>query len=229
LLSEHFQKGFLFDWSDYLMWCVVHVKDRAEGNMEEFVSNLLPKSLNARCFHLTRNRRKKYRGQWQTVREDMFPGYVFIETDQPEKVYRELEKAPRPRLLFSDDEYVSALEQHESDFMEAISDKNGVIGISAVRVAGDGAVSYLSGPLVKVGDRIRKVNLHKRVAEIEASLLGHRRTLYLGIEIENPGGGQQNVVCGSNGAGTGRDGKEADEEHNAQRKYRCPPSLVPHG
>lgn len=166
------------------MWCVVHVRDRDEKNTEDFVANLLPENLNARCFHLTRCRRKKFEGQWQTVQEDLFPGYVFIDTDQPDRVYGELKKTPRPKLLFSDDQYISALERHESDLMEMIADKNGVIGISKVRIGSDGTVSYLSGPLVNVGNRVRKVNLHKRVAELEASLLGRRRILYLGIEID---------------------------------------------
>jgi len=166
------------------MWCVVHVQDRNEKKTEDFVANLLPRNMNARCFHLTRSRKKKYEGQWQTVYEDLFPGYVFIDTDRPDKVYRELKKAPRPKLLFSNDEYISVLEPHESDFMGMIADRDGVIGISSVRVAGDGTVQYLSGPLVNVKGRVRRVNLHKRIAELEASLFGHEQILYLGIEIE---------------------------------------------
>lgn len=166
------------------MWCVVHVRDKGEENTEALVAGLLPGSLNARCFHLTRNRRKKYEGQWRTVGEELFPGYVFIETDRPEIVHRELKRASGPRLLFSDDGYVSTLEQRESDFMEVIADKDGVIPISNVRVRDDGTVEYLSGPLVHVKNRVKKINLHKRVAEVEVCLLGRRRTLYLGIEIE---------------------------------------------
>lgn len=170
------------------MWCVVHVGDRQEQDMEAFVSGLLPKSLNARCFHLTRNRKKKYEGQWRTVGEDLFPGYVFIDTDQPDRVYRELKKAARPRLLFSDGEYVVSLENHEAALLETIADKNGIVGISRVTVSGDGTIRYLSGPLINVRDRVRKVNLHKRIAEVEASLLGRSQILYLGIEIEDTRG-----------------------------------------
>lgn len=167
------------------MWCVVHVRDQEEKNTKEFVSNLLPKNLNARCFHLTRSRRKKYGGQWHTVQENLFPGYVFIDTDRPESVYKELKRVPKPKLLFSDDIYISALETHESNLMGTLADKSGIIGMSRVQVAGDGTIQYLSGPLVKAKDRIRKVNLHKRIAELEISLLGRRQILYLGIEFES--------------------------------------------
>ncbi len=166
------------------MWCVVYVKDGSEKHIEDFVSGLLPESIHARCFHLIRSRRKKYEGQWQTVNEDLFPGYVFIDTDQPDRVYRELKKTSKPKLLFSDDEYVSILEKHESDLMEKLADGNGRIGISKVRVGIDGKIHYLSGPLSGMGSMVRRVNLHKRIAEIEADIMGRKRTLYLGIEIE---------------------------------------------
>jgi len=167
------------------MWCAIHVRDGEEKNTEDFVKNLLPESLNARCFHLTRSRRKKYKGKWQTVQEELFPGYVFIDTDEPDRVHRELKKAPRPKLLFSDDRYVSTLEQQESDFMRLVADRNGIIGLSTVRVVEDGRLKYLSGPLINIGDRVKKVNLHRRIAEVEASLMGQKQILYLGIEIES--------------------------------------------
>lgn len=166
------------------MWCVVHVKDREEINTKDFITGILPGSLKARCFCLTRRRKKKYEGQWQIIQENLFPGYVFIDTDQPDKLFRELKKAPRPRLLFSDDEYVSTLETQESDFMEMLMDGNGMIGISRVKVSEDGTIKYMSGPLVNVRSRVRKVNLHKRIAELETSFLGKKRILYLGIELE---------------------------------------------
>ena len=167
------------------MWCVVHVRDGEEKHTEDFVSNLLSESLNARCFHLKRSRKKKFEGQWQVVHENLFPGYVFVDTDDPDRVYRELKKAPRPKLLFSDDQYVSTLEQKESELLELMADKGGVIGISRVAVDEGGTVRFLSGPLKNVGDRVRKVSLHKRIAEIEASLMGEKQILYLGIEMED--------------------------------------------
>lgn len=166
------------------MWCVVHVRDGREKHVEDFVAGLLPKNLNARCFHLIRSRKKKYEGQWQTVYEDLFPGYVFIDTDQPDRVYMELKNTPNPKLLFSDDEYVSTLEKYESDLMEQLADSNGRIGISKVRIGEDGKIHYLSGPLEQMGNMVRKVNLHKRIAEIEADVMGKKRILYLGIDIE---------------------------------------------
>lgn len=166
------------------MWCALHVKSGNEAAAEAFVSGLLPEKLNARCFRLTRYRRKKYGGQWRTSQENLLPGYVFIDTDQPGAVYRELERTPDRRLLFSSGEFVSVLEECEEEFMEGITDSGGSIGLSRVRVTGRGEIRYLSGPLVKVSHRVRRVRLHQRIAEVEADFLGEKHLLYLGIEIE---------------------------------------------
>lgn len=166
------------------MWCAVHVKDGDESRTESFVKTLLPKELDARCIHLTRKRKKKYGGQWQTVQEKLLPGYVFIATDHPEAVHRELKRAPRPKLLFSDDGYVAILEANEAALIEALSDESGEIGISKVRVSDNGSIEFVSGPLLQVESLVRKVNLHQRIAEVETKLMGERQMLYLGIEIE---------------------------------------------
>jgi hypothetical protein len=53
--------------------------------------------------------------------------YVFIDTDQPEK---RVKRTPKPKLLFSDDVYISTLEQRKADLMGTLADKSGIIGIS---------------------------------------------------------------------------------------------------
>lgn len=166
------------------MWCAVHVRDGDEIRTESFMEAFLPKELDAKCIHLTRRRRKKYGGQWRTVQEKILPGYVFIVTEQPEAVHRELKKIPNPKLLFSDDSHVAVLEAREAAFIEALSDEKGEIGISKVKVSNDGSIEFLSGPLVQAENMVRKVNLHQRVAEVEAGFMGERQILYLGIELE---------------------------------------------
>lgn len=169
------------------MWCAMHVKDGKEVQMETFVLNLLSDRLDARCFHLTRYRRKKYGGQWQTVQEKLLPGYIFITTDKPEQLYRELKRAKASGILWSNEEYVAALKEGEADLIEKIAGGNdnfGEILLSEVELEQDGCIKVLSGPLLQVEDKIRKIDLHKRVAEIETNFMGQKKVLYLGIEFD---------------------------------------------
>lgn len=172
------------------MWCVMHVKPGNEGRTEQFVDGLLGDKLHARCFHLTRLRRKKYGGRWQTVEEQLLPGYVFIVTEQPEQLYREFKKVSGYGLL-GGEEYVSRLEDEEADFIERIAGQGsgsmcqrGEIGLSYIRVENGNRITVLSGPLLFVKNQVKKIDFHRRVAEVETRLCGEKRVMYLGVEFE---------------------------------------------
>lgn len=165
------------------MWCALHVKDGSEEKMEAFLRGMLSEKSEIRCFHLTRNRRKKYGGKWQIIQEKLFPGYVFIDTDQPGAVHRELKQVPGFCLLFSDDAFISILKKEEERFLSCISDEDGQIGLSEIDISDGEHVRYLSGPLCHAENLVRRVDLHRRMAEVETQFLGEGCVLYLGVWI----------------------------------------------
>lgn len=168
------------------MWCVMHVKPGNEKRAEQFIDGLFGGESQGRCFHLTRARRKKYGGCWRTIQEELLPGYVFIATDEPEKLYGELEKAPGYRLVGSGRESVSCLGEEEADFLEKIAGERGSagkIGLSYIRAGEDGGVTVVSGPLLSVERQVRKIDFHKRIAEVETEFCGEKRVMYLGVEF----------------------------------------------
>ena len=66
--------------------------------------------------------------------------------------------------------------------METTEDESNEVGLSQVTAEGD-AVVVLSGPLKSMEGRIKKLNLHKRIAEIEVEFMNRKTILHLGIEI----------------------------------------------
>ena len=75
-----------------------------------------------------------------------------------------MKKSSGHRLLFGDDDYVTTLGEQEAEFMGSITDRAGGIGISRVSVAGKNEVRYLTGPLMRIGHLVKKVDLHRRIA-----------------------------------------------------------------
>ena len=110
------------------MWCVMHVKPGNEKRAEQFIDGLFGGESQGRCFHLTRARRKKYGGSWSTIQEELLPGYVFIATDEPEKLYGKLEKAPGYRLW----------ERRKQTFWKRLPGKGAVPGRSGFPISGPG-------------------------------------------------------------------------------------------
>lgn len=178
------------------MWCVLYAGEGNEVNTEEFVRRVLPSSAYIRCFHLVQHKALKKQGVLRDVAREYLPGYVFIETDEPETVHKILNKTPK-RLLFSDDWFVATLTEKEESLFKLIVDADGEIGISVVRTLterenGKKRNEYLSGPLVKVADRVGYVDFHHRFAEINGDLIGNKKPLRLsfrfdGEEIQNTG------------------------------------------
>lgn len=164
------------------MWCVVYAGDKNEQKTKGFITHLLRGNACARCFSLTKNRLYKNSGVWHTVCERIFPGYVFIDTDEPETVYRILEKTPK-NLLFSGSSKVCVLDKDEEMLLNSIVDENGQIGISDVHIREDKTIEFLSGPLVKMPERVKRVDLHRRFAEVQMNLPYGKESVWLGIRF----------------------------------------------
>lgn len=173
------------------MWCVVYAGEGREEKTEDFVRSVLPASVYSRCFHLVQHKALKKQGVLRDVAGNYLPGYVFIETDEPEKVHEILKKTPK-RLLFSDDWYVTVLTEKEESLLRLIVDVNGEIGISVIRTfidaeGGKKKTEYLSGPLEKVADQVVYVDFHHRFAEIGGELIGNKKPLKLSFRFDGEG------------------------------------------
>ncbi len=170
------------------MWCVVYAGDDREEKTEDFIKAMLPASSYTRCFHLMQHKAQKSQGMLRDVVRKYLPGYVFIETDKPEAVHDILKKTPK-RLLFSDNWSVSTLDGEEEALFRLIVDEKGEIGLSTARTsvdAGNGKKKneYLSGPLVKVADKVVYVNYHRRFAVIGGDFIGGKEPLRLGFRFD---------------------------------------------
>ena len=80
---------------------VLQVAGGQERRAAELARRLLGNKLGD-CFAPVRELKKRKAGQWRTVKELVFPGYLFLETEDPENVYACLRQAPvLMRLLTS--------------------------------------------------------------------------------------------------------------------------------
>jgi transcriptional antiterminator NusG len=69
------------------------------------------------------------------------------------------------------------------DSKSADSAKEYTLGLSQVAFDENDQVVILSGPLVGMEGRIKKINLHKRRAEVEVVFMGRKTIFYMGIEL----------------------------------------------
>ena len=180
------------------MWYVMQVVSGQEERTVILVESMISEGILESCFIPTRRLRKKFQGAWHEVTEKLFPGYVFLITEQPRLLYEELKRIPRlTRMLGQCEEYFVPLPEADVRVMEKFQDGTGEISvleaeISRVAVEEGKQIKILSGPLKNLEGQINKVNLHKRTAAVEVEFMGNKTVIYLGIEMVTDNKGVNN-------------------------------------
>ena len=171
------------------MYYVIQVAPGMEDRTEALIRGRVNRKVYDHCFHPIRHIRKKFQGQWRDFHEKLLPGYIFISSDFVRDLYLELGQVPMlTKLLGKDEELFVALHEEETQWLEdlisleELGDGCFEVGLSQV-YAEENRVTVLSGPLKNVEGRIRKINLHRRIAEVEVEFMNRKTVLFLGIEM----------------------------------------------
>ena len=171
------------------MWYAMQVVSGREGQTALMVRQLLSDRILEDCFVPVRRLRKKFHGEWHEVTEKLFPGYVFMISEQPQSLYEELKKIPTlTRILGRCEGYFTSLSEEDVRLMKKLQDGSGKKGslevdVSRIAVEEGSRIKVLSGPLMNLEGQIKKMNLHKRTAEVEMEFMGRKTVVYLGIEM----------------------------------------------
>lgn len=185
------------------MYYVLQVAPGEEEKVEAHVKVILPEKLYGECFHLTRHMRKKFRGDWIDVREKLMPGYVFITTEDAKELFLELKRIPlltsmvgRNGWEFTQmvDGDVEWLEKIRKCGMRSILDNARTeteaeneswynVGLSQVSIDRGKKIRIVSGPLKGIEGMVKKISLHKRMAEVEIPFMKRKAVIHLGIEL----------------------------------------------
>ena len=169
------------------MWYVI----QTVGGQEQAVRRMIERQLSGavigqveQCFIPMRERTVKRGGEWRLVQEKLFPGYVFVVTEDAQKLLQSLKSIPRfTRLLGTGTNEFVPLEPEEIAFLQRFEDSGHVARLSKVEVVEGGRIRILSGALLNCEGMITKVHLHRRVAEVRTQFMGRTVDLYLGFEL----------------------------------------------
>ena len=171
---------------------VLQIAPREEEKTETHIRKILPDDLYDQCFHPTRLIKKKFHGKWVEVHEKLLPGYVFITTEDAEKLYLSLKKIPLlTKMLGRDMEYFVRLSGQEENWLDLLLRKNGQrdaaerneVGLSQIDIQEGNEIRIVSGPLADMEGMVKKINLHKMIAEVEVPFMNGSTVIHLGIEF----------------------------------------------
>lgn len=175
-------------------WYVLYVRPNTEQRVAEhfrlaFMRKQLPYELEAFCPETERYyTNKRLPNGRMYMRRPMFPCCVFVETNIPSK---EFEKAFADTINNSDEiirllRYGGsgdiALKQEERQRFEYLFKGKRCLEHSIGCINGD-KVTIMAGPLIGFEGSIRKINRHKRTAQVEVELFGNKQLINFALEI----------------------------------------------
>lgn len=168
------------------MWYVIQVTTGKEEAMKLLIETRLSSRLYERCFYIKRERIWRRGGECILHLETMFPGYLFVITDQPVELYMQLKKIPQfTRLLRTEDEVFLTVEEDEKQFLLNLLDEDDedTVRLSTVILNENQEIISVEGPLKHYVGAIVKKKLRLRYVMIDVVLFGKKRTVLVGIRL----------------------------------------------
>ena len=177
------------------MYYVLWVGTGNETKAETMIRQLVPDMLYSDCFYPVKHLRLKSHRGLRDVYQRVLPGYLFIVSENIRPLYQELKKLPVFLNLLGKEELDEAedfypLTEKEEAWLKQLSGQmttsethTHVMELSQVAFDEDDRVVIVSGPLLDMEGKVRKINLHKRIAEVEVDFMNAPIILHLGIEL----------------------------------------------
>lgn len=165
------------------MWYVVQVSAGREEATLEMMRRFLGEEGMPEAFIPRYQVQKHLRGAWRMVERPLFPGYLFVVTDDVRGLQRELLKVPAFTRILGNDEIFTPLERGEEAWLkDFLNKKDHVVEMSTGVIEGDDVI-ILDGPLFGQTALIQKIDRRKRIAYLEIKLAGRDVHPKVGLSI----------------------------------------------
>lgn len=164
------------------MWYVVQVRTGTEDSIRKQCEKNIDTEVLNDCFVPYYEERRRIRGEWETLRKVLFPGYVFIVTEELETLYKNLKTVVGLTKLLGTGREIVPLTEKEQRLLEKMCGGGRIMEMSE-GIIEQSQVKVLSGPLMGMEGYIRKIDRHKRKAWLELEMFGRKQRVQVGLEI----------------------------------------------
>ncbi len=167
------------------MWYVIQVKSGEENDMKVLLDKLRSDGAYGECFVPLFEDVRRSGGKCRIVFRRLFPGYIFVECDDPDRLFSTLKGIHEfTRLLGATEAdgqkvFIPVVDE-DREFMETMFE-DGLMHISYVHMGKNGRIDKVAGPLANYRNHITKLELRHRMAIVEADMFGKRRKVKFGF------------------------------------------------
>ena len=164
------------------MWYVIQTSTGKEEKIRQECEARISKEILSHCVLPLYEEKIRYKGQWHIQKKKLFPGYLFLVSDNLDALYEQLKKINAMTKLLGAGGDIIPLTQNEIDFLLRFAGDEELVKMSQGIIIGD-KVTILSGPLKGMESTIQKIDRHKRKAWLSLEMFGRQQLVEVGVEI----------------------------------------------
>lgn len=164
------------------MWYVIQVRTGTEEEIQRQCETIIDKSILEKSFIPKYEQERKYQGEWHTELKVLFPGYVFLVSEDKEKLFYELKNVMGLTKLLGTGETIVPLSDEEVDFLIKFGGEEQMVEMSE-GIIENARVIVTCGPLKGNEGLIKKIDRHKRKAWLEIEMFGRTIEMQVGLEV----------------------------------------------
>ena len=164
------------------MWYVLQVRTGTEESIRLQCRSNIPEAVLERCFIPYYEEKKRIRGEWTIQKKVLFPGYVFVVTEDLNHLYDSLKTVIGLTKLIGTGKEIVPLTEEEKDFLLGFGGEEQVVKMSEGIIEGT-KIIVTQGALMGKEGYIKKVDRHKRKARLELEMFGRMQEVVVGLEI----------------------------------------------
>ena len=147
------------------IWYVVYCSIQKEQEFLRVCQRHIGREALEDAFVFTYDRMRRYEGAWHLEQQRMFPGYVFLESGDGAKLVRRMKEIPYLKEVLAGNGPLVPLEEREELFLRRLCGEGHHFGMSRGYIQ-DGRTFVTDGPLCGQEQLIRKIDRHKRIAQV---------------------------------------------------------------
>lgn len=164
------------------MLYAIQVRTGSENTTIDELKTKISGKLMTDVYTPLREERYKEDKKWKVRYKVLFPGYIFIETEDIMEVIHQLNLITRYTRVITMDREPISVRDDELVLIDRLTGGDHVVEVSEGIIVGD-KIKVLYGPLLGLEGLITKINRHKRKAWIDTNLFGRQQVIKVGLEI----------------------------------------------
>lgn len=165
-----------------MAWYVIQTALAKEAAVRRECEKQISETILERCILPVYEEKIKYDGKWHTRTKKLFPGYLFLVSDDVNELCKELGKIEGTTKLLGTGGEIVPLSEKEVRLLRHLIGEQETMEMSEGIIENDRVV-ILSGPLMGMESTIQKIDRHKRKAWISMEMFGGIQSVEVGLEI----------------------------------------------